>query len=269
YTVGDDINKSISFKNEPYGGGGTLEDWQNGVTDPYDPNNYRRHLLTTYNIDRIIDPNCDKMININEEVPIQYRQDYLRLLYNKLLSSIDPRIVGPVRRQIEARLAQLAVNIIDFADRDDDDDNGVLDPDSVTTFIDPCGVAHYGFEAQPFITEIGMKDKPGDRISCAVELYNPFSERINLGDFKIELTYDEPNSTGTVSTVFFGSGDIIDANSYFVVVNRWGEFDIYTRDARQDQNLTFFGHWQSPGGRKPPIVPKPGRKPPTITTRPG
>ena len=258
------IGLDAPIKNEPYGGSvGTLGDWQKSVTDPYDPNNnyYRRHLLTTYNIDRIIDPNGRKMINVNEKIPVD-------ILYNTLLRSIDPRIVGPVRRQIEARFAQLAVNIIDFADSDDNNNDGILDSDSVTTFVDPCGVTHYGFEAQPFITEIGMKSEPGS-IYCAVELYNPFSERINLSDFEIELIYDDSNSTGTVLTVSFGSGDRIERDGYFVVANVLREFDIYTRDARQDSRLRFFGHWQPPGGRKPPVVPKPDREPPTITTRPG
>jgi len=270
YTIGWDVRR---IKDEPYAGGtfGTLEEWQRGVTEPYDPNIYRRHLLTTYNIDRIIDPNCRKMININEEVPVQYRQDYLRILYNKLLRSTDPRIVGPVRRQIEARLAQLAVNIIDFADRDDENRDGVLDPDCVTTFVDPCGVIHYGFEAQPFITEIGMKTKPGD-ISCAVELYNPFNKAIDLSDFELELTYNEPNSTGTVVPIPFGSGERIDANGYFVIANRLSEFDIYRGSrvgVRQDRRLKFFGNWQPPGGRKPPVVRGPKRKPPVIRSRPG
>ncbi len=238
-----------------------FDDWKQRITQ--DPNGIepdRRHLLTTYNIDRIIDPNGRKMINVNEKIPVD-------ILYNTLLRSIDPRIVGPVRRQIEARLAQLAVNIIDFADRDDIDNDGVLDPDSVTTFVDLCGVTHYGFEAQPFITEIGMKSKPGS-IYCAVELYNPFDEAIDLSDFEIELIYNDSNSTGDVLTVSFGSGDIIDPNRYFVVANRLSEFDIYTPRRRQDPRLRFFGHWQPPGGRKPPIVGDPGRKPPTITTRP-
>ncbi len=259
------IGLHAPIKDEPYGGGpGKLEDWQKSVTDPYDPNNnyYRRHLLTTYNIDRIIAPDCRKMININSETtPVG-------ILYNSLLHGIDPAIFGPDRRQIERRFAQLAVNIIDFADRDDIDNDGLLDPDCVTAFVDPCGVTHYGFEAQPFITEIGMKSKPGS-IYCAVELYNPFSERINLSDFEIELIYDDSNSTGDVLTVSFGSGDIIDANSYFVVANRLNEFDIYTPRRKQDRRLRFFGDWQPPGGRKPPVVGGPGRKPPTLTTRPG
>lgn len=260
-TIGSETFKRIPYDSDMAG-------WL-AKFDPDSNEPDRRHYLTTYNIDRIIDPNGDKMININEEVPIQYRQDYLRLLYNKLLSSIDPRIVGPVRRQIEARFVQLAVNIIDFADRDDNNNDGILDPDSVTTLVDPCGVTHYGFEAQPFITEIGMKSKPGS-IYCAVELYNPFDEAINLRDFEIELIYDEPNGTGDVLTVSFGSGDRIERDGYFVVANVLREFDIYTRTrARQDPRLRFFGHWQPPGGRKPPVVPKPGREPPTITTRPG
>jgi len=270
YTVGDDINKSISFKNEPYGGGGTLEDWQNGVTDPYDPNNYRRHLLTTYNIDRIIDPNCRQMININSETtPVG-------ILYDRLRYGIDPNIFGPVRRQIEARLAQLAVNIIDFADRDDIDNDGFLDPDCVTTFIDPCGVTHYGLEAQPFITEIGMKSKPGS-IYCAVELYNPFDKHINLDDFEIELTYsEEPNSTGDVLTIPL-SGERIDANGYFVIANDLSEFDIYRGRrvrVRQDSRLKFFGQWQPIDISLPPPPPIPGSEPdvslpPKQSVRPG
>ncbi len=252
----------------PYGGSsGTLEDWQKCVTDPYDPNHYyyKRHLLTTYNIDRIIAPDCRKMININDETNTV---EELEELYRSLLRSIDPAIVGPLRWQTEARFAQLAVNIIDFADRDDINNDGFLDPNCVTTLVDPCGITHYGFEAQPFITEIGMKSKPGS-IYCAVELYNPFSERINLSDFEIELIYEEPNSTDTVLTVSFGSGDIIERDGYFVVANRLSEFDIYPRTrARQDRRLRFFGNWQPPGGRKPPIVGGPDRKPPTLTTRP-
>ncbi len=266
WTVGLDA----PIKNEPYGGSvGTLEDWQKSVTDPYDPNYYRRHLLTTYNIDRIIAPDSRKMININRETTTV---EELEELYRSLQSSIDPYLAPPIRRQIERRFAQLAVNIIDFADRDDIDNDGFLDPDCVTTFVDPCvsGITYYGFEAQPFITEIGMKCRPGD-IYCAVELYNPFSERINLSDFEIELIYDDSNSTGDVLTVSFGSGDRIDPNSYFVVANRLSEFDIYRgRGVRvmQDRRLRFFGYWQPPGGRKPPVVGGPDRQPPTLTTRP-
>ncbi|GAG03479.1 unnamed protein product, partial [marine sediment metagenome] len=156
WTIGWDVP---SLKDEPYGGGGgTLEDWQKSVTDPYDPNNnyYRRHLLTTYNIDRIIDPNGRKMININDETT---DVEELEELYRGLQSSIDSYLAPPIRRQIERRYAQLAVNIIDFADRDDIDNDGFLDRDCVTTFVDPCDITitYYGFEAQPFITEIGMK----------------------------------------------------------------------------------------------------------------
>ncbi|GAH71421.1 unnamed protein product, partial [marine sediment metagenome] len=78
--------------------------------------------------------------------------------------------------------------------------------------------------------------------------------------------------TSTVLTVAFGSGERIDANGYFVVANDLSEFDIYPGrnvDVRQDPRLRFFGHWQPPGGRKPPVVPDPDRKPPKITARPG
>jgi len=258
---------SETFKRIPYDS--DMASWL-AKFDPDSNEPDRRHYLTTYNIDRIIDPNCRQMININEEVPVD-------ILYNTLLRGIDPNIFGPVRRQIEARFAQLAVNIIDFADRDDDDDNGVLDPDSVTTFVDPCGVTHYGFEAQPFITEIGMKSKPGE-IYCAVELYNPFNKAIDLSDFELELTYsEEPNSTGDVLTVSFDSGDRIDANGYFVIANDLSEFDIYRGRrvrVRQDPRLKFFGQWQPIDISLPPPPPIPGSEPdvslpPKQSVRPG
>ncbi|MHC4889890.1 MAG: ComEA family DNA-binding protein [Planctomycetota bacterium] len=263
WTIGWD---ALIPKDEPYGGGfGRLEDWQNGVTNPFDPNNYRRHLLTTYNIDRIIDPNGDKMININNETtPVG-------ILYRRLLRSIDPNLFGPIRRETEMRFAQLAVNIIDFADSDDINNDGFLDPTCVTTLVDPCGVVYYGFEAQPFITEIGMKSRPGS-IYCAVELYNPFDEAIDLIDFEIELTYDAPDSNDTVLTVAFDSGDRIDANSYFVVANDLSEFNIFRGRrvrVRQDPRLRFFGGWRPPNVRRPPTVGRPRRQPPTITARPG
>ncbi|GAI77211.1 unnamed protein product, partial [marine sediment metagenome] len=223
------------------------------ILNPFDPNDsYNfRHLLTTYNIDRIIDPNGRKMINVNEKIPVG-------ILYNTLLRSIDPAIINPnIRRQY----AQLAANMVDFAD--DDTIVTVFEPNDP---LNPKSI-YYGFEAQPFITEIGMKSKPGE-ISCAVELYNPFDKAINLSDFEIELIYEDSNSTDTVLTVSFGSGDIIDVNSYFVVANRLSEFDIYTPRRRQDRRLRFFGDWQPPGGRKPPVVGGPDRKPPTLTTRP-
>ncbi|GAI37117.1 unnamed protein product, partial [marine sediment metagenome] len=73
--------------------------------------------------------------------------------------------------------------MVDFAD-----DNTIVTVFEPNDPLNPKSI-YYGFEAQPFITEIGMKSKPGS-ISCAVELYNPFSERINLSNFEIELIYD-------------------------------------------------------------------------------
>ena len=137
------------------------------------------------------------MINVNEEIPVD-------ILYNTLLRSIDPAIVNSnIRRQY----AQLAANMVDFAD--DDTIVTVFEPNDP---LNPKSI-YYGFEAQPFITEIGMKTKPGD-ISCAVELYNPFNKAIDLSDFKLELTYsEEPNSTGTeLTTIRFVNGERIDAN---------------------------------------------------------
>jgi len=76
--------------------------------------------------------------------------------------------------------AQLAANIIDLRDRDAD------------VSVMPQGAAAcYGFEAQPFISEIGSKisEKNADASAnnrFAVELYNPFDTDIPLGDFRLD-----------------------------------------------------------------------------------
>ena len=61
-----------------------LPDWfDRAQYDESEPNKYSyRHLVTTYNMDRIIDPNGDKMFNVNAVLDAQR-------LYEKLLKCID------------------------------------------------------------------------------------------------------------------------------------------------------------------------------------
>jgi len=104
--------------------------------------------------------------------------------------------------------AQLAVNIIDFRDGDVD----------VTTF--PVGPrTYYGFEAQPFISEIAFKISESNPDTSTnnyftIELYNPFNVDIPLGDFRLELRRGDV----AVSTINL-AGHAMAANSRFVITN--------------------------------------------------
>ncbi len=152
-----------------------------------------RHIATTYNMDRIIDPNGRKMVNVNTAEISQIHQ--------ALRTGID----SADREQIAA---QLAVNIIDFRDGDVE----------VTTL--PVGPrTYYGFEAQPFISEIAFKISQSNPDAStnnyfAIELYNPFNVDIPLSSFSLELRRGDV----AVSTINL-AGHAMAANSRFVITN--------------------------------------------------
>ncbi len=163
YTIGDNFNGK---KDEPYAGGtfGKLKDWCTAVTDPYDVNNFRRHYLTTCNMDRIIDPNGDKMLNINTVTAAD-----INIMYNtmrKALTDYDPNFAD-----VNKVTAQIAVNLIDFRDSD-----------SNVTAIDVNSVTYYGFERPCiYISEVDYNsvtagDPPTTYRAYAVELYKPYAE---------------------------------------------------------------------------------------------
>jgi len=166
-------------------------------TGSLDPNYAYRHIATTYNMDRIINPQGDKMLNVNAA------RNTAQDLYNVLMASIDPNWGS-----IADLAAQLAVNIIDF--RDDNVD--------VTTL--PMGSrTYYGFEPQPFISEIAFKiSESNPDISTnnyfAIELYNPFGVDIPLGDFRLELRQGDV----AISTVNLAP-HVMAPNSRFVITN--------------------------------------------------
>jgi hypothetical protein len=271
----------LYYKLSPYNQSGQLLEWFNradkDMFDPCDIIYSYRHIATTYNIDRIIDPRGGRMINVNNgntpvDIPYQrysrlfplYPLDmntpvgilYDRLLssYERILSSLGPVIVDP---NVVTQYAQLAVNMVDFSDDDDINNDDVLDFNCVTYLRDPYGFDHYGFEAQPFITEVAWKiDQPAD--FYAVELYNPSSKKIILRDnFILELVSREDPSY-VIPIIFDDPCDIIDANSHFVIANNLGAFTLYntinpsnTTNLKVDPALVFFG------GRIPPDKSKP------------
>ena len=184
------------------GGSANMVDWfSRAQHDPVDPNYSYRHIGTTYNIDRIIDPNGDKMFNVNAVPDAQ-------LLYGTLINCINFNL--PAAPALAAEFAQLAANIKDYSDND-----------SVVSIVtDVNGNPHFGFEAQPFISEIAFRISDTDANNpannyFALELYNPFRVDIPLGDFRVEL---RRQNMGLVSTIRL-TGYVMAADSRFVITN--------------------------------------------------
>ncbi len=250
---GEFRNKTISTPVEF--GGIELNNWfkranGNSLLDPCDPNYAYRHIATTYNMDRIINPvgptlNSGKMVNINN--PADANE-----LYYTLLASIDPNIAGVVLAGIQGQFAQLAVNVVDFID----------DNNEVTVFG-----SYYGFDAQPFITEIGfiISDQPqfGGNY-YAVELYNPFNDDILLEDF--ELVLMDIGSIDPNIRIQFGPGEVILAGDYLVIANDPGQFVIDTNNVKPGPQLDFFGTWEPTSHRQPPRGTGGRRQPPAATS---
>jgi hypothetical protein len=190
-------------EDSPYAGGtmGKLEEWQRRAVRSNDPNYYseydRRHLLTTYNIDRIIDPNGDEMININDANAAGLYSGIHKAIYD----------ANDIFTDVNSVSAQLAANIVDC--RDDDADVTVFNFNSID---------YYGFEAQPFITEMysiidaANPDEPGKN-SYSLELYNPFNIPVPLDDLSLSIDF------GLINIAVIPLGGVIDANGYFVVSN--------------------------------------------------
>ena len=139
-----------------------LSDWKDYVAYDFNEINFkycRRHLMTTYNIDRIIDPSGSKMVGINTADA--------NSLYDAVRAGlIEGQVVGP-----NNIAAQIAVNLIDS--RDDDEEVTVFEPTGVGTF--------YGYERPcTYISELAhifKKDPCDPNIiyrSYAVELYKPY-----------------------------------------------------------------------------------------------
>ncbi len=203
-------------------GGQELDNWFKRAFDSgsIDPNYTYRHVTTTCNMDRIIDPNGRKMINLNTAL--------LSQLYQALLAGIK----SSQRQRIAA---QLAVNIIDFRDSDT----------SVTT-LPTASRIYYGAEVQPFISEIAFRisdSNPANPANnyFAIELYNPFNVDIPLGDFRLELRLDNA-VVGTINL----AGRAIATNGRFVITSSSAASSVFgvtdlisTGGGKEDTNLVL------------------------------
>ncbi len=189
-------------------GGELLDAWFKRACDDgsVDPNYAYRHIATTYNIDRIINPagselNNGKMINVNTTDK--------SLLYDAIRAGLldaDPNFIV---MDADGLAAQLAVNIVDFRDNDTE-----------VTYLPLGQRTYYGFEAQPFISEIAFGISEADANNStsnefAIELYNPFDIDIPLGNFRLELRRQTGDIVSTINLAGYGIAD----GSRFVVTN--------------------------------------------------
>jgi DNA uptake protein ComE-like DNA-binding protein len=227
--------RSGSLSTPVTSGGQDLDAWFSKTTGNgiFDPNYCYRHIATIHNMDRIVNPvgsefNNGKMINVNAADK--------NLLFTALRAGLrddnDPNTI----MFVDELAAQLAVNILDHRD-----------PDVTVTALTIGPKTFYGFEAQPFISEIGFRisstnTNDSSNNYFAVELYNPFDVDIPLSDFKLELR--DVNDT-IVKTIGL-TGYVISAESRFVITNnsqatsRFGiDSLISTGGGKEDPNLVL------------------------------
>jgi len=172
-----------------------LTQWQRRITDPNDPNADRRHLLTTLNLDRIIAPAGQKMININTADVNDFNNLFTRIGFSADVS------------------AQIAVNIIDYRDSNSE----------VTVFHNPDdGKDYYGFERPCiYISELAHRGDPNDGNSYAIELYKPYPEDEDPCGWKLIINgtqYDINNWSGS--------------KQYYVI--RWQQNSLVSLDVNSD-----------------------------------
>ena len=133
--------------------------------DPADDDNHYsfRKLLTTYNFDRIINPDGQKMVNINQD-----SADSIQAAIANAILDADPGFP-----QAQETAAQITANLIDYRDGDSD-----------VTVFPYNGTPYYGFERPCiYISELAYKiaswidnaDPPNTWTgrSYAIELYMP------------------------------------------------------------------------------------------------
>jgi len=156
--------------------------------DLSDPNRYDyQHLATTYNCDRIIVPDGNKMVNINNLASVPD----VNTVCSTLRAVLDPCLFDA---------NQIAVNLVDYLDADS----------NVTYFVDPyTSYNYFGFETPCiYISEIACNfyqpgpNSPGydpcdsSRVyrSYAIELFKPYWQD------------DEPNGWEIVTTDLDSNG---------------------------------------------------------------
>lgn len=165
-----------------------LEDWQDRIaeTNRALAEADRRHLLTTYSFDRIIDPDGNPMFNVRSGGSAQAL--YERLVGGTGLAGCIERLgsdplLGNIAN-MNYYLAQIAANIVDYGD--------IGNEVSVVRDLGNAG-NFYGYEPPfMFISEIArnfVEDGTGIHHSYAIELYKNFdkdgSQDFDSGNWKL------------------------------------------------------------------------------------
>ncbi|MFC1763767.1 hypothetical protein ACFL6U_17040 [Planctomycetota bacterium] len=161
-----------------------------------------RHLCTTFNGERLIDPQGQAMIEINRQLADiaaarnidPHGARALELVNELYLAIRDALLLNTpsdlrTAEVIEDRAAQFAVNLIDFHDDHRNDPNV-----TITCWTPPNttgGKSYYGHEVQAFIRQVGFRI--GDRENSDTsdlflfELYNPFRDVVNVAGYRLDL----------------------------------------------------------------------------------
>ena len=245
----------------------------NSINDPCDwfwivsnnypspcPNPYvydNRHIATTYNMDRIINPAGNKMFNINSASAIDKYAVRDRIGEAVLAAGLDPAVYDA---------NQIAVNLIDYIDTDS----------NVTFILDPCTSNHYfGFETPCiYISEIAQNFyKPGPNDlnynildpnavyrSYAIELFKPYSQDDDPNGWHIETKEDISATPKNTPIVWTGTKHFhVLANINPAAID--ADIPIDTNDSdRQDVTDMNFGPlttitlWRDVNGYGPMIV---------------
>jgi hypothetical protein len=183
-----------------------LPAWKSRITDTNE-NGDRRHLLTAYNFDSIIDPNGRKMFDVKADPNVQE-------LYKRLVGSINPDLSDTEKDKLSAELAQIAANIVD---RSDNDSNISIVRDIRS------GKDFYGDEPPfMFISEIVRsfeQDANGlVHRSYAIELRKNYDSDSNFAPWRLEIS-GISGSAGANRNIFVDVNDFIArGGEYFVII---------------------------------------------------
>jgi len=157
-----------------------------------------RHIVTTYNYDRIINPTGEKMFNVNSAAnPAINKTDVYRVIRQSLDSNVP-----------DASARQITANLIDYLDGDS----------QITVFVDPNdpnSKPYYGFETPCiYISELAHRFvKPADpnapaAKSFAIELYKPYTTDPTPEPNKWCLSINNPDgSSSTIPINWIGNSD--------------------------------------------------------------
>jgi len=180
-------------------GANVPRDWRTYThyDDSSEPNYAYRHIATTYNLDRIINPNGNKMFNINNLASVTD----VNIVRNAIRAALDPNLYDA---------NYIAVNLIDYLDTDS----------NVTFFVDPYTSNHYfGFETPCiYISEIAQNFYKPDSSSpdydandpnrvyrsYAIELFKPYWQDDDQSGWYIE-TQDDTGAPKTIPIIWTGS----------------------------------------------------------------